>query len=80
MGRIQSGQNQSRQSPRPTDSKVESTKIEHNPELKEPIMDTILSGQNVMWLDSQIYGLQVDRHPDGQTPKKTGLNVSRINN
>ena len=80
MGRIQSGQNQSRQSPRPTDSKVDSIEIEHNPELKEPIMDTILSGQNVKWLDSKVDALQVDRHPVRLTPKETGLNVSRINN
>ena len=33
-----------------------------------------------MWQDSKVDALQVDRHPGRLTPKKTALNVSRINN
>ena len=80
MGRIKNGQNQSRKNPRPTDSQVDSHKVEHNQELTEPIMDTFLCGQNVKWLDSKVHALQVDRHPVRLTPKETGLIVGRINN
>ena len=32
-------------------------------------MDTILREENVMWPDSQVDRIQVDKHPGGQTPK-----------
>ena len=61
MNRLPSGQNQSRQSPGWTDSKVDRAKGKHNPELTKPILDTSLYGQNVMWPDSQVDTIQVNK-------------------
>ena len=59
----------SRQPPRWTDSQVDRTKSEHHPELKEPIVDTILLGQIVMWPDSKVDRIQEDKHHVGPTQK-----------
>ena len=66
----------SRQPPRWTDSQVDRTKSEHNPELKEPIVDTILLGKNVMWPDFKVYKIEKDKHQVGPTQKGRELKVS----
>ena len=48
VARLQSVQIPIRHTPRRTDSQVDRTKSEHNPELKEPIEETILLGRKVM--------------------------------
>ena len=69
VARLQSVQIPIRHTPRRTDSQVDRTKSEHNPELTEPIEETILRGRNVMWLDSQVDKIQVDKHTLEQNPK-----------
>ena len=63
------GQNSSRQTPSLTDFQEDRTKREHKAELTEPIVETILRGQNVMWPDSLGDRIQVGKHPVGQTAK-----------
>ena len=58
--RLQSGQNPSRQTSRWTDFKEDRTTRGQNPELTEAKVDTILGGQNFMWPDSQVDGIQID--------------------
>ena len=65
VARLQSVQIPIRYTPRRTDSQVDRTKSEHNPELKEPIEETILLGRKVMWPDSQVDRSQEDKHPVG---------------
>ena len=69
MHRFPSGQKPSRQTFSCTDFQEDGPKREQKRELTEPIVDRILRGQNVIWLHSQVYRFQVDKHPDGQTPK-----------
>ena len=45
--------------------------------MTEPIVDTILFGENVIWPDSKVDKIQDDKHPVGQISKKTEPNVSR---
>ena len=66
-----SGQNQNRKSPRWTNSQVDATNSEENPDLTEPIVDTILHGHNVMLPDSKLDGIKVDRTKSEQNPDWT---------
>ena len=52
-----------------TQSQVERPKHEQNPELTDPIVYKILRRQIVMWPDSQLERIQVEKHPGGQTTK-----------
>ena len=69
VDRHPSDPNQSRIAPRWTDSEVDRTKIEQNPDLTEPAVDTILCKKNVMWPDYQVERFQEDKNPGEQTPK-----------
>ena len=51
------------------ESQVDRTKREQNPELTEPIVDTILRGEDVMWPHSKVEKIQVDKHPVGPPHK-----------
>ena len=51
------------------ESQVDRTKREQNPELTEPIVDTILRGEDVMWPGSKVDKSQVDKRPVGPTHK-----------
>ena len=73
-----SGQNQNRKSPRWTNSQVDAINSEENPDLTEPIVDTILHGQNVMLPDSKVDGVKVDRTKSEQNPDWTELAVDTI--
>ena len=66
-----SGQNQNRKSPRWTNSQVNAINSEENPDLTEPIVDTILHGQNVMLPDSKVDGGKVERTKSEQNPDWT---------
>ena len=65
----QDRRNSSRQTSNWTDFQNERTKRKQNPELTEPVVHTILSGQNGMWPDSQVDIIQVDKQPVRQNPK-----------
>ena len=78
MARLQRGQNPSIQTRRWTDSQVDRTRPRQNRELKEPVVGTIIRGQNVMWPDSMVDKIQIDKHLGGQTPKYTETKVSGI--
>ena len=65
-----------RQPPRWTDSQVDRTKSEHNPDLTEPIVDTILLGETVMWPDSKVDKIQEGKHQVGKAQKGRELKVS----
>ena len=77
MARLANGQNPSRQTPSWRESQVDRTSSEHNPELTEPKVDTILFGENVIWPDSKVDKIQDDKHPVREISKKTEPNVSR---
>ena len=71
MARFQSGQIPRRQPTRWKDLEVDRTKREKKQELTEPILDTILRGQKVMWPGSREDRIQVDKHPGEQNAKRT---------
>ena len=77
VARLPSGQKPRRQTPSWIESQVDRTKREQNPELKEPIADTILRGEDVMWPDSKLDKIQVDKHPLGPTHKLTKEKVNQ---
>ena len=53
------------------DSQVDRTKREQNPEFSEPIVETILRGENVMWPVFKEDRIQVDKHAGEQNSKWT---------
>ena len=69
VARLQREQNPSKQTGRRIDSKVDRTTRRQSLELTEPIVDTILGEQNVMWPDSIVDRIQVDKHQGGQALK-----------
>ena len=62
-------QNPSKQTSSWKASQEDRTKSEHNPELKEPIVDKFLLGENVMWPDFKVFKIQEDKHKVGPTQK-----------
>ena len=76
--RLPSGKNPSRETPSWTESQVERIKRQQNPEVDRTNSGHKPTGREFMSPNSQEERFQVDKHPDGQTPKKTDPNVSRI--
>ena len=72
------GQIPSRDTPRWPDSQEDRTKGEQNPKLTEPVVDPILRWQNVMWPDSKVDRIQVDKHAGEQNAKWTYAQMEKV--